>query len=226
MKKKSIMCGLIIFDVIILLVYGLLNFITYPMDKVNENKSLISIESVDPTDTAEIVKKINAASEKLSVDVAFEYINEDYNIDYFRTMNDENFFDIETAAGMPSSENTVYSSAPVGNEVKIYGFFTKSTDMRILPFSMLSSRKDIDLSMGKYLVNTSCIDRLSAELKQNGMDVSSEIGTTISNDFSQYKIMIGMFILFMIIAEIFYVFSRSKEYGIRRSMGYSAAVTH
>ena len=88
MKKKSIMCGLIIFDVIILLVYGLLNFITYPMDKVNENKSLISIESVDPTDTAEIVKKINAASEKLSVDVAFEYINEDYNIDYFRTMND------------------------------------------------------------------------------------------------------------------------------------------
>ena len=63
MKKKSIMCGLIIFDVIILLVYGLLNFITYPMDKVNENKSLISIESVDPTDTAEIVKKINAASE-------------------------------------------------------------------------------------------------------------------------------------------------------------------
>ena len=223
MKKKSIMCGLIIFDVIILLVYGLLNFITYPMDKVNENKSLISIESVDPTDTAEIVKKINAASEKLSVDVAFEYINEDYNIDYFRTMNDENFFDIETAAGMPSSENTVYSSAPVGNEVKIYGFFTQSTDMRILPFSMLRSRKDIDLSMGKYLVNTSCIDRLSAELKQNGMDVSSEIGTTISNDFSQYKIMIGMFILFMIIAEIFYVFSRSKEYGIRRSMGYSGA---
>ena len=221
MKKKHIMCGLIVFDIIILLVYGVLVFMTYPMQKINEGKSLISIQAAEASDTGEIVKTVSDAAEKLSIDIALECINENYTVDYFRTMNDSKFFDIKTAEGMTLSENKVYSSYPESNEVKIYGFFTKSTNMRIFPFGYLNSRKDIDLSIGKYLVETENIEKLSNELQNNGMEVSTEVGTMIYTDFSQYKIVIGMFILFMIIAEIFYVFSRSKEYGIRRSMGYS-----
>lgn len=222
MKKKHIMCGLIIFDIIIVLVYGILGFLTYPSGKLNANKSIITIQTNGPAKKSDTVKIISDAAKKLSVDVAFEYINENYTIDYFRTMNDDKFFDIKTAEGLPVSENSVYSSHPGEGEVKIYGFFTKSTDFRILPFSFISDRKDIDINFGKYLVNSKDIEKLSAELERNGMEVSNEVGVPVGNDFTQYKIMIGMFILFMIIAEIFYVFSRSKDYGVRRSMGYGS----
>lgn len=222
MKKKRIMCGLIVFNVIIMLVYGLLCFMNFPSEKINNGKRLVSIDQTELTDRDTIADALCNASEKLKIDIALEYITENYTIDYFRTTNDSSFFDISTEEGLPVSEDKIFSSHPENDEVKIYGFFIKSTDFRILPFNELRSRNDIDLSLSKYLVNEADLETLTAELEQNGIIVSSEVGTTVSKDMAQYKLLIGMFILFMVIAEVFYVFSRSKEYGIRRSMGFSS----
>lgn len=222
MSRKTLMYSIFAVNIIIFIVYGYLRFSSLTSDAIYDKKNIITIKKSDSMTDEKFVDVLCNTSEKLSADIALEYLSEDYTYTYYRTSVDQNFFKLNTEVGTSvTNEGTVFSSLPNGSEKKIYGFIRKSNEITISPIRNVLDEREVNLSVGRYLIDSHKVNDYINELQLSGIECETAIGLAVEMDFSSLYMLICMFVFFGAISVVFYTFSESRDIAVKKSMGYT-----
>lgn len=216
MSKKTIMFCIFTINLLIFLIYSVMEFIYYPIQQIEKDKAIVTVKCHQNIEPEEYINIIYNASEKLHEDVMISIINDDYTNDYYRTSADPAFIKLDCIDDLTAA----YSTNPKNNERKIRGFFIGSNNFRILPLNTILER-DIDTSIQQFIISEDAVDSFASIFVDKDIEILSGMGKRTNSDFSYLNTLLIVFAIFLLIAEIFYVFSCSKEMIISKAMGYS-----
>ena len=221
MSKKKLMYSIFAVTFIIFFVIGYFKFCELSNGLIEKDKNIITINKKADMSDEKFVELLCDISEDISVDIALQYLNEDYTYTYYTTSIDESFFLIDTEDGSTLPLNgKIYASSPKEDEIKIYGFIGKNNSVKILHITEALKEKDINLSKGNYIVKAQNIDKYINELEKFDIESENSVGMAAESDFTLLYIILIMFVTFCIISVVFYAFSEGRDIAVKRSMGY------
>ncbi|HOH58952.1 MAG TPA: hypothetical protein PLQ22_02955 [Bacilli bacterium] len=215
MNKRTIMFCIFTVNLLLFLSYNIIKFSTYPNEQIGLNKECFTVSCPDEIEREEYIDILYTISNGISADIMLIHLNDDYTYDFYRTDSDNKFIELEDIDDPSGS----YATHPANGEKKINGFITKDNGFRILPMITLKS-SDMDLSVQELMVNSEDAKGIIDELLKYGMIIDAERGVSIENDFSSLYLVIIIFMIFLVISEIIYAFSRSNEMIILKTMGF------
>ena len=221
MNKKMLMYSIFMINIVIWVAFGYMKFSELSSGVIDGDKAIISIEKGANLSKEEFIRILCNTSEKLSSDIALQYLNDDYTYTYYRTTVDEKFINLYTEdnSTLPI-EGKVYSSLPKGTETKIYGFIREEDAIKIASINDVIEENDISLSKGSYLLNKDKKDEYIKELEKYGIECENSVGVVADAEYALLYILMISFVTFFAISIVFYAFSQNRDIAIKKSMGY------
>ncbi|MCR5213786.1 MAG: hypothetical protein K6E10_05180 [Eubacterium sp.] len=173
-------------------------------------KNLESIKIIVPENKSidSSVEFLCDLSERMDIQIMYEYANQGKGFTYYTTALEES--------------NDILSSVPESGEKRLNGFYDKNFVIELKPFDMLLEDEIYCLS-GTFYIDPSKVDGLKDELNKYDIDIEIR-GGLIAPAISYVKDYFFVFLIIFVqyvISVIFYVFSRTKEYIIRKSCGFN-----
>lgn len=215
MSKKKILLWIYGINLVMVLLLFTLQFSLLPSERLYEGKTIISARWPQALDSKEVIDTLYAVSDALSADLMIETVDETLARSYYRTERDPAFIRLE---GLEPGQ--IYASAPKAGEEQLRGFFFLFDDpVRIAPLNALREL-DADLSVTNVLVRYEQAAALRDALAARGAELPNRGGGAADDDYRGLHIAIAALAFFLLIAVVFYAFSRAKDMVVKKAMGY------
>ncbi len=215
--SKKIMFFIFIVNciLIVLLSYTIFSELSY-RSITNGYKELV-ISGDREINTTDYANAFSDVCQSVESDVYFRKYNISFNgYDYYRTTSENNF-----QLGFINynwNTDTIYSSQPLENEKRIYGFFN-DIQIRILPLERQNNLFDSEKITA--FVRYEYIEQFSKICSEYDLNCSYNNSAYIHNSYSEWKNTLMIFIMFLFISIIFYSFSCRKDTIIKKALGFT-----
>lgn len=219
MKKKTIVLGLLFFNLLLMSFLLINSFIIESEKNIYRGKKQEIYTKPDTVLNKEVAEQIYNTANKYNLDLMLEYYNEKGNKDYYCICNNPASWKCELQ-GETFENKKIYSTKPENGELRIYGFFFKDTIERYLPYEKIFEINDINLSSITIWIESEYAPIYEKMLEKMGYQKSCE-----KFEYYDYqdenKKYLAVMTLFFFLAVIIYAFSRNAEYAICFSQGFS-----
>ena len=124
MKKKTIVLGLLFFNLLLIAFIFVDSFIIKSQKSIKEGKKQEIFTKPELVLNKDVPTQIYNTAKKNNLDIMVEYYNEKGNADYYYIYNNPSSWNLDVQGGIIKDGN-VYSTKPENGELRIYGFFYK-----------------------------------------------------------------------------------------------------
>lgn len=216
MSKKKIVFLIYTLNLILFLIYSMFSFGQRPLEAVWQGKTSVVVRWRERMDNRAYIDALYAISEEMGGDLMLHFVTDD-SYQFYRTERDPAFIPLD---GMDPSQR--YSTKPNHDEIQIKGFFfLADSDFQIAPLRLLRESK-AELALHRLWISTDQLSVFSGLASDRGLEVSTDhASAAFDNDFSAFYVALCAVGFFLVISVVFYVFSRSKDMVIKKTMGYT-----
>lgn len=220
MKKKTIVYGLLIFNIIIMTFILSFSFSIQSEESLTKGKKNLLYMKPDSITNKIVASQIYETANKYNIDLMLEYYNEKGSRDYYYIYKSPDSWQMSLQGGK-LKEGTIYSTRPDDDENRIYGIFYESYAERLVPFEKIDEIKDINFSTVSIWIPSKYEPIYRQMLNKMGYEESNKRGGAVYDDSMDLKMLLFSMTLFFLLSVIIYAFSRNSEYAILKSEGYS-----
>ncbi len=202
MNKRKALYIIIALTIIIYMIYQVVIYCNNSIDMPVED--MIEIRLKQPKDISKesIINSIKQLSNEYGTNIIYRHVDGEKGITYY---------DVQLANSDEDYSNSEYKN-------QLVGFFIGDMDVALKSIDELIS-DEIEYISGSYYIEKEYENQIVSRLRDLGMDVDiTESGVKETID-EVYIIIMGSALLFCILAIILYVYTRSKEIAICKSVG-------
>lgn len=219
MKKKTIVLGLLFFNLLLIAFIFVDSFIIKSQKSIKEGKKQEIFTKPELVLNKDVPTQIYNTAKKNNLDIMVEYYNEKGNADYYYIYNNPSSWNLDVQGGIIKDGN-VYSTKPENGELRIYGFFYKEMVERLLPYEKIYEIQDINLSSIVIWVDSKYAPIYEKMLGRMGYKKSYD-KLELYPEHNSIKVFLAVMTLFFYLSVLIYIFSRNAEYAICYSEGFS-----
>lgn len=220
MKKKTIVFGLLILNILIMTSILMSSFSVQSEESLTKGKIKLTFLKPNSKSNKVALKQIYETANRYNIDLLLEYYNEKGELDYYYIYKTPESWQMDLQGGK-LEEGIIYSTKPQRDERKIYGIFYETYTERLVPFEKISEIKDINLSTVSIWIPSKYKTIYSQLLTKMGYEESNRQGGVVYDENINLKILLAVMTLFFLLSVIIYSFSRNSEYSICKTEGYS-----
>lgn len=220
MKKKTIVFGLLILNILIMTSILMSSFSVQSEESLTKGKIKLTFLKPNSKSNKEALKQIYETANRYNIDLLLEYYNEKGELDYYYIYKTPESWQMDLQGGK-LEEGIIYSTKPQRDERKIYGIFYETYTERLVPFEKISEIKDINLSTVSIWIPSKYKTIYSQLLTKMGYEESNRQGGVVYDENINLKILLAVMTLFFLLSVVIYSFSRNSEYSICKTQGYS-----
>ena len=221
MKKKTIVFGLLILNILIMTSILMASFSAQSEESLTKGKIKLTFLKPNSKSNKEALKQIYETANRYNIDLLLEYYNEKGELDYYYIYKTPESWQMDLQGGK-LEEGIIYSTKPQRDEKKIYGIFYETYTERLVPFEKISEIKDINLSTVSIWIPSKYKTIYSQLLTKMAYEESNRQGGVVYDESINLKILLVVMTLFFLLSVVIYSFSRNSEYSICKTEGYSS----
>ena len=221
MKKKTIVFGLLILNILIMTSILMSSFSVQSEESLTKGKTKLTFLKPNSKSNKEALDQIYETANRYNIDLLFEYYNEKGEKNYYYIYKNPESWQMCLQGG-ELKDGTIYSTKPQQKEKTIYGIFYETYTERLVPFEKISEIKDINLSTLSIWIPSKYESIYRQLLTKMGYEESNRQGGVVYDESINLKILLVVMTLFFLLSVVIYSFSRNSEYSICKTQGYSS----
>ena len=206
MSKKNVMYIVFSITIVIYICFQIKIYADESIDQPVKNLIEIDIKQPDGMSKNKMIEIIKACATENNTYIIFRCVDYENGIVFYDTR-------------LNNGER--YSSNPKNDDKQIVGFFFDDMEVSIRSIDELRDR-DIAYISGAYYVEKRFINKIVSKLKEMMVDADVCEKTESKPIDETYAVIMISSLILCVLALILYVFSRLKEFTIRKSVGFDS----